>query len=330
MVISYDLLEGTMKRRKAFRGAALPACIALSLALAGCADSGSDPSGGETSLDYVSPNIGTLKYVPAGTFSRSLAADTAEISSVSEFRIGARDITQEQYYAITGYYPSWFTVADGPVEYLSWYDAVNFCNLLSAKEGLSPYYSITGITTATGTSTGRGTSYSTIASATVTVISGDGYRLPTEMEWEWAAMGATSDSYSAWYVIPANKTNINLTGIAKGYAGARSSSVDGIGDYAWDGDNSDGITHAVGTKKPNELGLFDMTGNVLQWCWDWYADSPAGSVTDYAGPSSGTLRIAHGGCTWGRSGNQPWIYYRFLNYSPDTRNNGIGFRVARR
>jgi formylglycine-generating enzyme len=322
-----------MRLFQASRIAALAVCAALSLALA--ASCAAPDSESVVSLDYVSPNVGTLKYVPAGTFLRSpvglaTGVDITTTSTVSEFRIGALDITQEQYYAVTGYYPSGFSVTNGPVETVSWYDAVNFCNLLSVKEGLPQHYSITGVTTASGTSVGRSSAYSTITSATVTVVSADGYRLPTEIEWEWAAMGATSDAYSAWYVVPATGTSINLTGLAKGYAGARSSSVVGIGEYAWDGDNSDGTTHAVGSKKPNELGLFDMTGNVLQWCWDWYGDYPAGEVSDYAGPSSGTERITHGGCNiWG-GGNQPWIYYRFHSYGPETHDDGIGFRVARR
>jgi formylglycine-generating enzyme len=322
-----------MKNIDASRATAFAACAALSLALAAsCAAPASEAI---VSLDYVSPNVGTLKYVPAGTFLRSLAGvatgvDMTKTSAVSEFRIGALDITQEQYYAVTGYYPSGFSVTNGPVETVSWYDAVNFCNLLSVKEGLPQHYSITGVTTTSGTSVGRSSAYSTITSATVTVVSADGYRLPTEMEWEWAAMGATSDAYSAWYVVPATGTSINLTGLAKGYAGARSSSVVGIAEYAWDADNSGGETHAVGTKKPNELGLFDMNGNVLQWCWDWYGDYPAGEVSDYAGPSSGTERITHGGFNWAASGNLPWIFYRYRNYGPDTRQNEIGFRVARR
>jgi formylglycine-generating enzyme len=321
-----------MKCLQAPRIAAFAAGAALSLALA--ASCAAPDSESVVSLDYVSPNIGTLKYVPAGTFLRSLAGvatgvDLTKTSAVSEFRIGARDITQEQYYAVTGYYPSVFSVTDGPVETVSWFDAVNFCNLLSAKEGLTPYYSITGITAAAGTSIGRGTPYSTIVSATVTVVSGNGYRLPTEMEWMWAAMGATSDAYSAWYVVPGDGTSIDLTGAAKGYAGARSSSVDGIGEYAWDGDNSGGTTHAVGSRKPNELGLFDMNGNVFQWCWDWSGDLPSGSVTDYTGPSSGTARLTHGGCNFWGSGNLQWIYYRSYSYGPETHVDGIGFRVAR-
>jgi formylglycine-generating enzyme required for sulfatase activity len=134
-----------------------------------------------------------------------------------------------------------------PVSGVNWYDAVKYCNWLSEKEGLSPCYEVKG----------KLTQYD---------FSANGYRLPTEAEWEYAARGGQK---------------------SQGYEYAGSDNVDDVG---WYEGNSGRQTHPVGQKQPNELGLYDMSGNMWEWCWDWYgedyyASSPA---SDPTGPSSGT------------------------------------------
>jgi formylglycine-generating enzyme required for sulfatase activity len=128
------------------------------------------------------------------------------------------------------------------------------------------------------------------------------YRLPTEAEWEYAARGGA-------------KIGVFV------YSG--SSSLDEVGWYT---SNSDDDTHPVGQKQPNELGLYDMSGNVWEWCHDWYGDYPSGSVTDPAGPSSGSERVFRGG-SWTYSTDQCRVTKR-RSWNPLSAECDIGFRVS--
>ena len=132
------------------------------------------------------------------------------------------------------------------------------------------------------------------------------YRLPTESEWEYACRAATRTEYS--------------------FGDGDSE----LGDYAWYKDNSGGTTHPVGEKKPNPWGLYDMHGNVFEWCQDWYGDYPSGAVTDPTGPSScslGSLRVNRGG-GWNVDSEFCRSAFRFRG-SPDDRGSDLGFRVLR-
>jgi formylglycine-generating enzyme required for sulfatase activity len=128
------------------------------------------------------------------------------------------------------------------------------------------------------------------------------YRLPTEAEWEYACRAGTTTTYSF------GDSELEL------------------GDYAWYG-NFRGTTHPVGQKKPNPWGLYDMHGNVFEWCQDWYGDYPSGSVMDPTGAASGSLRVGRGGCwllnsDYCRSARRLWG-------TPDARDSRLGFRVLR-
>ena len=133
-------------------------------------------------------------------------------------------------------------------------------------------------------------------------LTGKQFRLPTEAEWEYAARGGkASQGYK--------------------YAGSNT-----IGDVAWYDGNSSGKTHAVKTKSPNELGLYDMTGNVWEWCSDWYGSYSSGSQTNPTGQSSGSYRVLRGG-SWNISAGFCRVSGR--NYGgPDIRNYSCGFRLC--
>jgi len=131
-----------------------------------------------------------------------------------------------------------------------------------------------------------------------------GYRLPTEAEWEYAARGGNGS--------PGN------------YKYSGSNNVDIV---AWYDGNSGKQTQPVGKKSPNSLGLFDMSGNVWEWCWDWNADYPSGSQTDPRGPGSGTARVLRGG-SWGNSASNVRSSDRNISY-PSSRSYIFGFRLVR-
>ncbi len=130
------------------------------------------------------------------------------------------------------------------------------------------------------------------------------YRLPTEAEWEYAARGGV---------------------LSEGYQFAGSDKLKQVGWYT---ENSSGETHEVGQKYPNELGLYDMSGNVWEWCADWYGDYPQVVQTNPTGPTSGSHRVRRGG-SWRHSAESCRVSNHNRNFdSPDYRNNSLGFRVA--
>ena len=138
----------------------------------------------------------------------------------------------------------------------------------------------------------------------------NGYRLPTEAEWEYAARAG-------------DNTVDSLT-----YSGT--SDVNKLGDYAWYYDSANDNTHEVGTKLPNAFGLYDMSGNVWEWCWNWFTDSYDTTTeggSDPTGTSAGSGRVLRGGSWSNYSGGCAVSYRDYV--SPSLRCNGLGFRVVR-
>jgi len=209
-----------------------------------------------------------------------------------------------------------------PVQNVNWYHAIAFCNKLSLLEGLTPAYTVSGVSDwASLAFNSIPTTDNATWNAAECNFNVTGYRLPTQTERMWAAMGAPADGQNG---------GINTTGYSKAYAGQGYGAGTSINDYAWYNENSDHKTHPVGEKEPNELGLYDMSGNVLEWCWDLWAlkeDNPTGTLTDYTGAGSGSYRVLRGG-SWNHKGSYCTLALRGHDI-PCIRHRSFGFRILR-
>jgi formylglycine-generating enzyme required for sulfatase activity len=212
----------------------------------------------QQSYRIITNSIGMkLVLIPKGTFTMGSPIDEEgrmddevqhQVTISQDYYLGVTEVTQGNYEKVMGENPSYYQ--DGrvedrdsskfPVEQVSWYDAVEFCEKLSDLPEEKK--------------------------------AGRVYRLPTEAEWEYACRAGSNSSYCF------------------------GNEVESLGDYAWFDRNSGAQTHSVGEKKTNSWGLYDMHGNVWEWCSDWYGEYPKDSVSDPLGPKEGSNRVCRGGC----------------------------------
>lgn len=232
-------------------------------------------------------NFLSFTKIEGGTFHNG----TADVT-LSTFFMDKYETTQGEYEAVMGNNPSVYSGADKPVESLTWFEAVEYCNTRSLQEGLIPCYDSTDWTLD---------------------LSANGYHLPTEMEWMFAGKGGIltpETGYDEWA-----GTNVESELI----------------EYAWYDEITTFIgisTHPVGNKLPNDLGLYDMSGNVWEWCSDWEEDYNIQAETNPVGPSEGYNRIARGGHFRGDA-DKCKIDFRGIG-QPTSTGPSLGFRAVRR
>lgn len=249
-----------------------------------------------------------MVYVKGGTFKSNGSNYTETSMTLSDFYIGKYEVTQAEWANVMGSNPSAFKGDQLPVEMVSWYDAVEYCNKRSIQEGLKPFYNIDK-----DHKDPNNINENDQIKWTVTVNQkANGYRLPTEAEWEYAASGGLEGKgfkYSgsnkaedvAWYWRNAGDKYLS-------------------GDWNWPViESNHNRTKPVGTRKSNELGLYDMSGNVREWCWDWYGD---GTVRQ-----GGSFRVVKGGGWIGDISNTE-VTFRG-KFDPNGYGPDQGFRVVR-
>ncbi len=229
---------------------------------------------------------------PVGELGRDADEALTTVTLNGAVQIEAYEVTQNEWTAMGMVNESEYAGGNTPVTNLTWYQALEYCNLRSAADGLDAAYEIDGYSV----------SWNREA---------DGWRLPTEAEWEWFARGGTTSAFCGGDI---TETGFELDPV--------------LDQYGWYGGNVDPRQpQSVGGKTANDFGLYDMHGNVAEWCWDWYAAYEPGPLLDPSGPETGDLKVIRGG---------DWFYKAKAcrsasreTFPPTSADSRVGFRVMR-
>lgn len=232
--------------------------------------------------NFVSINEGTFLMGKPPSENNTSGGSQHQVT-ISSFYMSKYEVTQKEYQEVMGANPSRFMGENRPVEMVSWFDAIEYCNKRSIKEGLRPAYIIIN------------------SEKNITVTwncNANGYRLPTETEWEYACRAGTITSYNTGSQLTKNQANFKHSKLKQ--------------------------TADVGSYDPNPWGLYDMYGNVSEWCWDWYGNYTNAAEIDPTGAVTGSGRVLRGGSWDSLNNSSTYRTKRNLMY----RNDQTGFRVV--